>query len=141
MKLPWESVIDKVSGAIDDLHLSSEEEWNLRLRQQELDQRGDLAQIEVNREQAKHGTIFVAGPRPAAMWVCVLGLLYEFLLHPVLLWGWALSQGLGWLPTKAEAPPGLDITVLMSLLGGLLGLSGYRTYEKQRGIDTKSVKQ
>lgn len=136
---PWTTIINKVGDVVDDLHLSGEEEWNLRLKQQELDQRGDMAQIEVNKEQAKSASVFVAGPRPATMWVCVLGLGYQFLMYPLMIWAWALSQAMGWLPADIQPPPTMDISLLLSLLVGLLGLSGYRTYEKQKGFDTKKI--
>ena len=138
---PWTSIINKVGDVIDDLHMSGEEEWKLRLQQQELDQRGDMAQIEVNKEQARSGSLFVAGPRPAVMWICAGGLAYQYILYPFLLWFWAVAQAATWIPAGVVPPPAMDISLLLSLLLGLLGLSGFRTYEKQKGIDTKSMKK
>ena len=40
-------------------------------------------QIEINKEQAKHPSIFVSGARPAIMWVCCLGLLWQFFIQPI----------------------------------------------------------
>ena len=51
---------------------------------QEMAHENALAQIKVNEVQAAHKSLFVAGGRPAIMWICALGLFYAVLLHPVL---------------------------------------------------------
>ena len=52
--------------------------------------RGDLdqlmGQLEINKVEAAHSSIFVAGWRPASGWICNIGLLYTFLLQPILTW-------------------------------------------------------
>lgn len=79
-----------------------------------------LAQIKVNEVQAAHRSLFVAGGRPAIMWICALGLFYAVLLHPVLdIW---LDM------------PTVNTDVLMPVLLGLLGLGGMRTVEKLKGV-------
>lgn len=91
----------------------------------QLAQAGDLAQIEVNKTEAAHPDRFVAGWRPGAGWVCVVALGYSFILQPLLAWASLVWE----LPT----PPVLDIEALMVLLGGMLGLSGMRSYDKVKG--------
>ena len=79
-----------------------------------------MAQIKVNEVQASHRSLFVAGGRPAIMWICALGLFYAVLLHPVLdIW---LDM------------PTVNTDVLMPVLMGLLGLGGMRTVEKIKGV-------
>ena len=79
-----------------------------------------IAQIKVNEVQAAHRSLFVAGGRPAIMWICALGLFYAVLLHPVLdIW---LDM------------PTVNTDVLMPVLLGLLGLGGMRTVEKLKGV-------
>lgn len=85
-----------------------------------------VQQIKVNAEEAKHSSIFVAGWRPAVGWTCVFGLAYTFVLRPFLAW---LS-----LMFDIPVPPTLDISDLLVLLSGMLGLSGMRSYEKARGV-------
>ena len=51
----------------------------------------DLAQAQTNLEQAKHPSIFVAGARPAIMWICAFGLGWQFVFQPVAVWGIAVS--------------------------------------------------
>ncbi len=88
-----------------------------------------LEQIKVNAVEAAHPNIFVSGGRPAAMWVCVSGLAYTFLIQPLLAWVAAIL--------KYPIPPIIDIAALMQLLLGMLGLAGIRSFEKSRGVASK----
>jgi len=94
----------------------------------------DLAQAQTNLEQAKHSSIFVAGARPAIMWICAFGLGWQFVFQPVAVWGIAVS--------------GIDIVLpiiqtegLMSLTLALLGLGGMRSFEKSKGIQRNNMKK
>jgi uncharacterized Rossmann fold enzyme len=51
----------------------------------------DLAQAQTNLEQAKHSSVFIAGARPAIMWICAFGLGWQFVFQPVAVWGIAVS--------------------------------------------------
>ena len=93
----------------------------------------DLAQAQANIEQAKHPSIFIAGARPAIMWICAFGLGWQFVFQPVAVWGIALS--------------GIDVVLpiietegLMSLTLALLGLGGMRSFEKSKGIQRNNMK-
>ena len=92
------------------------------------------SQIEVNQQEAKHDSLFVSGWRPAVGWVCVAGLAWNFILRPFAAW---LTVLMG--HSVAAMPPALDMGDLMTLLLGMLGLGGYRTYEKMRGVARKSL--
>lgn len=93
-------------------------------------QAGDLqttiAQLEVNAKEAQHASIFVAGWRPFVGWICGSAFLYASVLHSLLAW---TARIRGW-----PAPPTLDTEVLMYVLGGLLGLGGFRSMEKIKGV-------
>jgi hypothetical protein len=93
-------------------------------------------QIDTNKEQAKHPSVFVAGARPFIMWVCGLALMWQFLLEPMATWT-LLAFSTKTLPTF----PQLDIGPLMTLLLGMLGLGGLRTYEKRLGVARQSIKE
>jgi hypothetical protein len=86
-----------------------------------------LAQIHVNREEAANASIFVSGWRPAVGWVCVAGLVYNFVVYPFLLWLVAAYE------FKFTPPPILHDT-LMELVLGMLGLGALRTVEKWKGV-------
>lgn len=81
-------------------------------------------QAKVNEIEAGSSSLFVSGWRPAAGWVCVIGLFYQFIIRP-------LAIGLG-----GYQLPGIE-DVLMELLFGMLGLGGFRTMEKMRGVASK----
>lgn len=93
-------------------------------------QAGDLqttiAQLEVNAKEATHASIFVAGWRPFVGWICGSAFLYASVLHSLIAW---VARIKGW-----PAPPTLDTEVLMYVLGGLLGLGGFRSMEKIKGV-------
>ncbi len=73
-------------------------------------------QLEINKIEAAHKSLFVAGWRPAIGWVCMLGLLYNTIIANVLsIW--------------IEVPE-VDTTLLVPVMMGMLGLGAMRSYEK-----------
>jgi len=86
-----------------------------------------VGQMEINKIEAASDNLFKSGWRPSVGWTCVAGLAYTFLLRPLLPW-MANLCGLAVPPM-----PPIDMGELMILLGGLLGLGGFRTFEKTRG--------
>ncbi len=108
-----------------------------KLKMLEMAQKGELAvldaevrlaegQMAINREEAKTD-VFRGGWRPATGWVCVFGLTYQFLMMPLIPWIVALFG------VVVPPLPPIDNETLMVLLTGLLGLGGFRTYEKVKG--------
>ena len=77
-------------------------------------------QSEINKVEAQHRTIFVAGWRPFIGWVCGVALAYNFVIRDLLIW--FLGQ--------EQVPPALQMEHLMTVLIGMLGLGGMRTFEK-----------
>lgn len=86
-----------------------------------------VGQLEINKMEAAHASLFVAGWRPAVGWMGALGYGYEFLLRPVAN-GIAIANGL------PPMFPGIEMEALTSLLFGLLGLGTLRTVEKVKGV-------
>lgn len=93
----------------------------------------DAAQAQANVEQAKHPSIFVAGARPAIMWICALGLMTNFFLMPIAEWAVAI-----WFP--GTPLPSLETEELMTLTLSLLGLGGMRSWEKSKGVARENLK-
>jgi len=85
-------------------------------------------QIEINKAEAQHKSIFVAGWRPFIGWTCGVALCWHFVLQPIVMF---LSAYIGF---QIPELPEFDMGSLMTILGGLLGLGGLRTYEKQKGL-------
>ncbi len=102
----------------------------------ELQQNGELAQlnaetelakgqIDVNKEEAKSTNVFVSGWRPFMGWVCGSIFVSNYMIVPLLAW---MSPYLG-----IPAPPRLDIGEVLPVLLGMLGLGGMRSAEKIKG--------
>ena len=87
-----------------------------------------MAQVEVNKAEAQHRSIFVAGWRPFIGWTCGVALAYHFVLAPLIVFGVA------WYGAEIPEIPTFDMDSLMTVLLGMLGLGGLRTYEKQKGL-------
>ena len=86
-----------------------------------------LAQTEINKAEAAHKSIFVAGWRPFIGWVCGVGIAWSMVVQPVAQWA-MIAWGDG-----TELPT-IDTSYLMELVTAMLGMSGLRTFEKMRGV-------
>lgn len=80
-----------------------------------------LAQIQVNKQEAAHKSLFVAGWRPSVGWVCCTALAANYILFPLL----------GAADIEVVT---LDLATMLPILLGMLGLGGMRTYEKRNGV-------
>jgi hypothetical protein len=79
-----------------------------------------VGQLEINKVEAAHKSLFVAGWRPFVGWVCGVGLLYNVLIQPIFdIW---------------VDMPEINPDLLYPVLLGMLGMSGLRTYEKFKGV-------
>lgn len=94
-----------------------------------------MAQAQANTEQAKHPSLFVAGARPAIMWICAAAMGYHFILQPFLVFG-VLVAGI-----QLPSLPELDMAQLMPVLLGILGLGGMRSYEKVKNVARDNLKK
>ena len=93
----------------------------------------NLQQNQINLEQAKHPSIFVAGARPAIMWICAFGLAWAYVIAPIANWAVVISGST--LPLPEIATEGL-----MTLTLSMLGLGGMRSFEKMNGIARENLK-
>ena len=85
------------------------------------------AQIEVNKTEAAHRSLFVSGWIPAVGWTCCLGLASNYLLIPMANFALALAD------STIEIPV-LDMATMMPVLMGMLGLGAMRTVEKTKKV-------
>jgi hypothetical protein len=84
------------------------------------------AQLEINKTEAAHKNLFVAGWRPACGWICVLGMAGNFLVIPF------ANMILELFKTGVYVPM-IDLSTMLPVLMGMLGLGGLRTLEKVQG--------
>jgi hypothetical protein len=136
--MAWAALIPVLGSVIDKLLPDQQQAADAKLKLVELAQAGEMAaldadlkiamgQVAINTEEAKSPDNFRAGWRPAAGWVCVFGLFYQFLLVPLLPWVVNLSGH------TVPPLPAIDNETLMGLLMGMLGLGGFRTFERIKG--------
>jgi len=83
-------------------------------------------QVELNRIEAAHRSVFVAGWRPAVGWLCAIGVGWSYLGHPLFLWAAAL-----WWPDLQ--PPAIQTDSLFELVLAMLGMAGLRSLDKASG--------
>jgi len=133
-------VVRAVGDSLDKLFTSDDErnEKRLELAKAERDfslsaltllERSDEKQGDVNIEEIRTGSIFMAGWRPAIGWIGVLALAYQFVLYPLLLW----------LHISDKPPQPLDAGVLFSMVTGMLGIGAMRSFDKMQETDTQII--
>ena len=141
---PFTAIFDLGKTAIEKIWPDANKRAEEMRKLEELRQKGDLAelnahvqlmlaQIDVNKEQAKSKSMFVAGSRPFIIWVCGFGLAFQYILYPLLVWVWAFAA------IPGTPPPPLDISTMMPLLLGLLGLGTMRSFDKKNKVQTDKI--
>ena len=87
-------------------------------------------QLDANKAEASNPTLFVSGWRPFIGWVCGAGCAWNWIGLPVAKFALAYTGH-----PVALSPA--DLSEMMPLLLGMLGLGGLRTYEKVAGVAAK----
>lgn len=139
MIIPIDSILNIGNKVIDRVWPDPSEREKAKLALMQLQQDGELAklmsatdiaklQLEINKTEASSSNLFVAGWRPFIGWVCGIAFAYHFILQPILL----LLLSLIGISTEL---PVFDIATLSSVLMGMLGLGGLRTFEKLKGVN------
>jgi len=119
-------IISELLGLIPDPKARQEKEKLLM----EFLSEASAQQTKINELEAQHPSLFVSGWRPFVGWSCGIAFAYHFIMQPILVF--ALIQA--GLPSEV---PVLDISALTTVLMGMLGLGGLRTYEKLKGVARK----
>ena len=119
--------VDGIAKAVDRFVTTPDEKAAADLKEQALALKPLLAQVAINEKEAGHASVFVAGARPATLWLCA-----------VCMAGIVGAGVYGWLTGK-------DVSDLFLLYGSTvapvhLGLLGLRTYERATGKERNAVK-
>ena len=123
---PISSIVNGVFTGLKSIITSDKDRIALENARIELEQKLPLAQIEVNKAEAQNPSLFVAGWRPFIGWLCGCVLAFVYVISPLL-----ISLGLN--------IPHIDSGELITLLLGMLGMGGLRSFDKQKGTDTKAI--
>jgi len=107
--------------------VSPERKAEIEMKVLEIELAASQAQTEINKMEAQHPSVFVAGWRPAIGWTCAFAIAWQFVLNPLI--SWAL---LIWRPDIR--PPVFPIEGLYPLVMAMLGIGGLRTWEKFRDV-------
>ena len=126
------SLIGPVSGILDKFVEDKDQKAALAHEMATMSdnhaQQALLAQLEINKAEAASGSLFKGGWRPAVGWVCALAFAYHYLLQPFLVFILTASG------VDLPELPVFDMSTLLTVLGGLLGIGGLRSYEKTKGL-------
>ena len=79
---------------------------------------------EINKAEASHRSIFVAGWRPFIGWIGGLILAFNYIVAPIIIWA-----------VPETTPPVLDLDALWPVITGMLGIAGMRSYDKSKQKD------
>lgn len=118
--------VTAVGNVVDQLFTSDEEKAQAEFLMAKLRQQPNLLQTEINKIEAGHRSLFVAGWRPAIGWSCAGGVLWAFLGHPIAEWIVVL-RGL------EIVLPSVPTENIFEMTFALLGMAGLRTFEKLTG--------
>ena len=112
-----------VANIINQFVETPDEKRAAEIINRKLQLRPDEVQAEINKIEAKHRSLFVAGWRPAVGWICVFALA----------WGWILAPILQFIyPDKTM--PAIEVGQAISLVMAMLGMGSLRAYEKKHGL-------
>lgn len=127
----WTALIGPVVGLLDkfveDKDTKNKLAHEIATLAEKQAHEANMAQVDVNKNEAQHRSIWVAGWRPACGWICATALGWHFILQPIVLFAAAIFNVT--LPV-----PAFDMGSLMTVLMGMLGLGGLRSFEKSKGV-------
>lgn len=126
--------IDKALGLIPDTNARAQAAEEIHRAMIDLDKSVAEQQAQITLKQAEHPSLFVAGPRPFIMWVGACSLLWACVLQPIL-------EFLAALCGATITFPEVDTGPLVTILTATLGLGAYRSYDKLKQTDTKTIKE
>lgn len=115
-------VVEKTGSALDKLFTSKDEKLTHAEVMERIKQNPAEWQAQANTIAASHRSMFVAGARPALLWICALGLGFLFVINPIIQW------------TTGNPGPDMPKDALMELTVAMLGLATLRSAEKITGV-------
>lgn len=138
MVAPFANII---SEAVTDKDKANELAYKLAGAIEDNDARVRLGQMEINKQEAQHRSVFVAGWRPAIGWICGIALFYHFTTLPLIEYGFWMAASIqnGWENIDFSTAPKMDLSELMTILMGMLGLTVARSVDKFNGVAQQAL--
>lgn len=124
--------VEAVGNALDQLFTSDDERAAAGAVMEKLRQQPGVLQVELNKIEAAHPSLFIAGWRPALGWVCVMSLALYYpvrIITGMTLWVMMVIKGGVMLPL-----PDVGIADVLGLVLAMLGMSGMRSWEKKHEV-------
>lgn len=134
------SIVESVGKIADAQFTTDEERLKIALQEKAIDAQLVKGQLDINIEEAKHKSVFVAGWRPLIGWVGGIALAYQFILYPLMVWGWTWFKAKGWIPVSINPPPVFESGPLFAIVTGMLGIGGMRSFDKVKKTQTDRIK-
>jgi len=122
--------LDRILDMIPNPEARAKAKQDLTLELVRIEAEQRTSQVELNKMEAQHASIFVAGWRPFIGWVGGVSLAWTFLVHPLLVWFATVAGYEGEFPL-------LDTDPLLTLVMAMLGVGAMRSFDKLNGVDTK----
>ena len=122
---PVTGILDKV---IEDKDQKAKLAFELSTMADTHAQQALLSQLEINKAEASSGSLFKGGWRPFIGWTSGVAFAYHFVLQPLLVFVLTASG------VDLPELPEFDMSTLLTVLGGMLGIGGLRSYEKTKGL-------
>lgn len=121
-------LVEKLTSLIPDPNARAKAKEEFEMELQKAINAQAMGQLEVNKAEAAHRSVFVAGWRPFIGWICGIALLWAFVGAPIANWYIAVFE-----PSISSIPE-MNFNYLFELVLAMLGLGGMRTYEKFKGV-------
>lgn len=121
-------ILDKLIGLIPDPNAAQKARLEAEAALLSASIEEMKGQVAINTQEAANPSVFVSGWRPAIGWCCAIAFCFIYVIAPVAQW---LAVIYGFKPIPM---PNFATSDLMSLTFGMLGIAGFRTFEKVKGI-------
>lgn len=125
-------LVERLVGLIPDPQAQAKAKAEALQQIMEFASRADAAQLDVNKAEAGSSSLFIAGWRPFVGWICAAGCAWNWLGLPM---GLFVAAALG---HHLDLRPA-DLSEMLPLLLGLLGMGGLRTFEKIQGVSREAL--
>lgn len=123
--------LDPITGAMDLASTIVSRIWPDKSQQEQQQLAAVLSmvqgQLEINKAEASNESTFVAGWRPFIGWACGMACVWNWMGLPIAKLGLTLA---GHPITLSPA----DLSEMMPVLMGMLGLGGLHTFERVKGV-------